>query len=293
MADTPMAGADEANPPIIVAYDGSRGAEAALAWALDEGVRRRLPVQLLYVVGPAGPADREPLRHKTAELVRLARDLDDWGTLGVPVTARVIEGPVAHAICEISGRAVLLVVGDRGHGGFKGLRIGSVSLTAATYARCPVVVVRGEVCVGSHRPVAVGTDGSRPSNLAVQQAFAEAAARQVELVVVRAEVAPDDPSVERDLLLELTALRERYPAVAVTTRRTDVTAAHALTVVSHDAQLLVVGSRGRGGFEDLLLGSVSQELLHHSLCPVMVIRATSAARTVPSEPRREALQHEA
>jgi nucleotide-binding universal stress UspA family protein len=282
-----------ADTRIIVGYDGSHGARAALAWAMDEGVRRGLPVQLLHVVGADGPAEGDALRHETAELTRLAADLDDWGTLGIAVTARVVEGPVAHALCEESEGAALLVVGDRGLGGFTGLRVGSVSLTAATYARCPVVVIRGEVCVGTSRPVVVGTDGSPQGELALQHAFAEAATRAVGLTVVRAGLSPDDDATvaERELLDEIASIRRRYPHVAVSTRLTQVTAAHALTVASHDGQLIVVGTRGRGGFDGLVLGSVAQQLLHHSLCPVMVVRATAGPPlAVQANARREALQ---
>ena len=177
---------------IVVGYDGSTPARAALAWAVDEGVRCGLPVRLVQVLGRDRPPE-DPRRGAEAALKRLAADLDDWGALGVPVTAAVVEGAAALSLCELSGDAGLLVVGDRGQGGFTGLRMGSVSLTVATYAQCPVVVVRGGVGVPSSRPVAVGTDGSPHGELAVAHAFAEAAARSVGLIVVCAYGRADGP----------------------------------------------------------------------------------------------------
>lgn len=77
--------------------------------------------------------------------------------------------------------------------------------------------------------------------------------------------------------------RDRYPNVAVTTKVARVTAIHALTVASRDAQLMVVGARGTGGLAALALGSVGQQLLHHSLCSLMVVRGVIETAT-PAEP---------
>ncbi len=260
---------------IVVGYDGSPPARAAVAWAVDEGVRCDLPVRLVRVLGRDRPAD-DPHRGVEAELKRLAADLDDWGALGVPVTAAVVEGAAANMLCEQSGEAALLVVGDRGHGGFTGLRVGSVSLTVATYAQCPVVVVRGTAGVPSSRPVAVGTDGSPHGELALQHAFAEAAARAVGLLVVRAYGPEDGPEVgvRARLDKQLDAFRDRHPGVPVATRLTRATPGHALMVASHDAQLIVAGAKGRGGLANLVLGSAAQQLIQYALCAVMVVRGT-------------------
>ena len=183
----------------------------------------------------------------------------------------------------------MFVVGARGLGGFAGLQIGSICLKVAAHAHCPVVVVRGDLHVPDRRPVAVGVDNSAQGRLAVGVAFEEAALRDVALVAVRGwgmprllwhsvdrRLAPPieaRSSAERHLVDDVVAgWQERYPDVEVTTRFECVTAAHALTVASRDAQLMVIGSRGSGGFADLALGSVSQQLLHHSLCSMIVVR---------------------
>jgi nucleotide-binding universal stress UspA family protein len=283
--------------PIIVGYDGSAQSEVALRWALDEGVRRSAPIAIAHVVTPdvgqagahrgRGPGRSEQQARSAIE--RIAREAYDWGRLGIEVTGDVIDGPIASALCEQSRRACMVVVGARGLGGFAGLQIGSICLKVAAHAHCPVVVVRGDLQVPDRRPVAVGVDDSAQGRLAVGLAFEEAALRDVALVAMRGWGMPRLPwhsvdrrlappiearsTVERHLVNEVVASwRERYPDVEVTTRLECVTAAHALTVASRDAQLMVIGSRGSGGFADLALGSVSQQLLHHSLCSMIVVR---------------------
>lgn len=279
---------------IIVAFDGSAGAQAAMQWALDEGERRRLPVCLAHVldresrlpelVGAGNVAGVRPGAESIMR--RLAVDAYDWGRLGIEVTGEVLDGPVARALCRRSSAASMIVVGDRGLGGFAGLRVGSVSLAVAAHAACPVVVVRGELRAPNRRPVAVGVDKAHEARLAVQYAFEEAAIRGVGLVAVRAYSAgngrtdhrtgrgPDrSGAVEQGVVAEaVTCWQRRYPSVPVTTRLMPVTATHALTLVSHEAQLIVVGSRGSGGLAGVPLGAVSQQVLQHALCPVMVVR---------------------
>jgi len=280
--------------PIIVASDGSARSAAAIQWALHEGERRKLPVCLAYVLDPesrrsglgaAGPV-ADVRSEAEASMRRLAAEAYDWGRLGIEVTGVVLDGPVARALCHRSSAASMIVVGDRGVGGFTGLRLGSVSLEVAAHAGCPVVVVRGELHVPDRRPVVVGVDDAPEARLAVQFAFEEAAIRGVGLVAVRAcsarEWRPDDetdggpgqpPVAAQRLVAEaVTCWHDRYPSVDVTSRLMPVTATHALTLASHGAQLVVVGSRGSGGLAGLPLGAVSQQVLQHALCSVMVVR---------------------
>lgn len=280
--------------PIIVAYDGSARAEAAMQWALDEGERRRLPVCIAHVLDP-GSRLPDPVRagnaagiHSDAKSImrRLAFQTYDWGRRGIDVTAEVLDGPVARALCERSSAASMMVVGDRGLGGFAGLRLGSVSLEVAAHAACPVVVVRGELHAPNVRPVAVGVDDAPEARQAIRLAFEEAAGRGVGLVAVRAcnthvgrttdrtDAGPEELRIAgRRLVAEaLTSWQSRYASVDVTTRLMPVTAPHALTLASHEAQLMVVGSRGSGGLPGLPLGAVSHQVLQHALCSVMVVR---------------------
>ena len=190
---------------IVVGYDGSVAATAALRWALDEGRRRAAPVRLVYVLEwpvhidpiaqrPAGWPDSQ--FHRDAEAVveaavaGAARSDPD-----VVLRSVVLEGPAAATLCELSTQAQMIVLGHRGHGGFSGLLLGSVSLAVAAHAQCPVVVVRGASSPDEGRdlPVAVGVDDSVTARLALGFAFEEAASRGVGLVAVRAWHPPPVP----------------------------------------------------------------------------------------------------
>jgi len=291
---------------IVVGYDGSAAAAAALTWAIDEGRRLATPVRLVYVLEwpvhldpiaqrPAGWPDSQFRRDAEAVVEEAAADAAR-SEPDVTVRSVVLEGPVAATLCTLSAQARMIVLGHRGVGGFSGLLVGSVSLAVTAHAHCPVVVVRG----GSPEerrdlPVAVGVDDSVTSQLAIGFAFEEAASRGVGLVAVRAWQPPPVPwrTDVRPLALDADELetaewhalhealaqwRKTYSAVNATTRLLPGNASHALVTQSQEAQLVVVGSRGRGGFAGLLLGSVGQQLLHHAHCPVAVVREIGSAR---------------
>jgi nucleotide-binding universal stress UspA family protein len=168
------------------------------------------------------------------------------------------------------------------------LLLGSVAVGMAAHGACPVVIVRGERAGAGNAesPVVVGIDDSSITDAALAFAFDAAAARGVGLVVVHAwsptaiddALAPvmdwDAATAEEDALLaeRLTGWEQKHPEVAV--RRTVVRdgAVRALVAASREAQLVVVGSRGRGNATGLLLGSVSHGVLHASHCPVAIVR---------------------
>jgi nucleotide-binding universal stress UspA family protein len=173
------------------------------------------------------------------------------------------------------------------------LLIGSVAVDLAAHASCPVVVVRGpepDYTAPRPEPVVVGVDGSPTSEAAVAFAFEAAALQNVPLVAVH--VWHDllvDPTMaplldwdvvesdEREVLAErLAGWTAKYPDVPVRRLVACDRPGRALVDESGRAQLVVVGSRGRGGFRGMLLGSVSQALLHHAHCPVAVVRAVDA-----------------
>ena len=192
-------------------------------------------------------------------------------------------GAPIEVLSSEARRAQLLVLGDRGLGEVAGLVLGSVAVSLAARGACPVVVVRGERA-GADGPVVVGVDGSPVSEAALAFAFDAAAARGVDLVAVHAwsptaideelaSLVEWDASAESAVLAErLAGWGQKYPQVAV--RRTVVRdgAVRALVTASAGAQLVVVGSRGRGNAAGLLLGSVSHGVLHGAHCPVAVVR---------------------
>jgi nucleotide-binding universal stress UspA family protein len=197
----------------------------------------------------------------------------------------------AAALIRASGTGAMVVVGSRGRGGFTGLLLGSVSQHVATHAAGPVVVVRARPWQADG-PVVVGVDESDGTGHALDVAFEEAALRDAGIVVLHAYL-PDVRTWGLDLLpevedeqvrrtIELDRLndivepwRKRFPAVDVEVAAVDGQAAARLIDASATARLIVVGSRGRGGFTGLLLGSVGLQLLHHAGCPVLIARDSS------------------
>jgi nucleotide-binding universal stress UspA family protein len=200
-----------------------------------------------------------------------------------------VDGDPAVVLAGESKRAELVVLGDRGLGGFTGLLLGSVAVALSAHAACPVVVVRGveaDPAVSRPEPVVVGVDGSQGSTAAVDFAVESAVLRGVPLVAVHAwrDVLVDATmaplvdwdaveSDEREVLAErLAGTRAEHPDLVLRRLVVRDRPARALVDESRNAQLVVVGSRGRGGMQGLLLGSVSQQLLHHAHCPVAVVR---------------------
>jgi len=194
------------------------------------------------------------------------------------VTPLPARGPAAEVLSERSAAAEMTVLGPRGHGGVAGLTLGSVAGQVAGHARGPVVVVRGGPRHNqSPRPLVLGADGSPASDAAIRFAFREAEARRIPLLAVCALT--DAPgilggarTVEEDFSSALSAHEKEFPEVTVM-RQVSVRVPRAeLLDEAAGAPLLVLGPRGRGGFEGLTLGSVAHAVLHHAPCPVAIVR---------------------
>lgn len=284
--------------PVVVGVDGSPRSLDAVAEAVRLAARHRRPVRVVHAFiwpllrVPLGPSEAGPpeggLRHDAERIVAEAVAHASATDAAVPVSGSIVTGAAAAVLIRESQRASVVVLGDRGLGGFTSLLIGSIAVQLAAHSACPLLVVRGTV--RPHGPVMVGVDGSGDSVQAVGFAYAEAAVRGTDLLAVHAWGAPvstgpgdmlsrgyDVGAVEDEesrLLSEsLAGWSEKYPDV--TARRQVIRGRPARILVEHsgEVQLVVVGARGRGGFAALLLGSVSQALLHHSGCPVAVVRS--------------------
>lgn len=284
--------------PVVVGVDGSPSAHEALEWAAVEAATRRRPLRIVQAFGWPPRADPVELTGggrddgelaAVAERVLLDAEIHARSVAPeVDVTSELVTGAAAPAVLDQAQDAHLVVLGSRGLGGFMGLLVGSVGAEVAAHAPCPVVIVRprpAERTRSSARRVVVGTDGSDRSALAISLAFDAAARHGIGLTAVRSWEAPIPvhPSLliamdkieeaEQRLLAEsLADAQQRYPDVDVRTKLVRAHPGHALVVESAGADLLVVGSRGRGGFRGMLLGSVSQAVLHHATCPVAVVR---------------------
>jgi nucleotide-binding universal stress UspA family protein len=294
--------AGQGRRPIVVGVDGSEPARRAVRWAAQEAARRDLPLRVVtafewphdHALGQValGAGYREIMletaRRELDDAVQTARTTEP----DVEVERQLVVGyPIPVLVAE-ARLAQLVVIGNRGLGGVTGLLVGSVAIALASHADCPVVLVRGgDESPDPSWPVVVGVDGSPTSEAALAFAYEAAAVRGVPLVAVHTwwdllvdpALAPllDWDAIEDDerrLLAErLSGWAEKYPDVQVRRIVERGHAAKALVEQSLRAQLVVVGSRGRGSVAGLLLGSVSHAMLHRAHCPVAVVRPDTGA----------------
>ncbi len=288
--------------PVVVGVDGSPAGLEAVAVAAREARLRGTGLRVVHAffwpvmrvplepssMGPPDGGLRSQASRLVDEAVRHAREVAP----DVAAEGAVVTGDTLPVMAEESRGAALAVVGSRGLGAFTGLLLGSTAVHLTAHGDCPVLVVRGAGDPGREGAVVVGVDGSPSGDAAIGFAFAEAALRRTRLVAVHAwspwkseAPAPQDPAApyasapgdlaaheERVLAEALAGRQERHPDVAVERRVLRGGPREALIEASREAALVVVGARGRGGFTGMLLGSVSQALLHHADCPVAVVR---------------------
>ena len=284
---------------IIVGYDRSADARAGARWALDEASRTGAMVEFFYAyewpewapaastvpapaVWPDGETDRA-IKGSLHEAVAAARQSHP----GVHTSISIVHASTALTLIDRSTHASLIVLGSRGHSAVAGL-LGSVSVAVSAHAHCPVIVVRGDAA--PTQPVVVGVDDSPAAHLALDFAVEQAVTRNVPLRVIRTwrpvtGIWVDSPMVTRTVTAEerrplddlVAGWRAKYPELEITAEAVVDHPANALALASTTAQLLVLGSRGRGAFRGMLLGSVSQHLLHHSAWTVAVVRQLPGA----------------
>jgi nucleotide-binding universal stress UspA family protein len=294
-------GQNQTQRAVVAGVDGSECGLQAVRWAAAEALQRQLPLRLVAAhAWPSGGLVGDPglgVDYRTVlrdvVLGHLATAAADARQVAPELDIEQVEvtGYPVPVLLGESAQAEIVVLGDRGLGGFTGLLIGSVAVEVTAHASCPVIVVRGsepDRTVPRPEPVVVGVDGSPTSEAATAFAFEAASLRRVPLVAVHvwrdvlvdATMAPlldwdVIDSDEREVLAErLAGWTEKYPDVPVRRLVARDRPGRALVEESGRAQLVVVGSRGRGGFRGLLLGSVSQALLHHGHCPVAVVRSS-------------------
>lgn len=301
---------------VVVGADGSPGSRAALDWAARAAADRGLELLVLHALNmpvisaPLGFTGRMPPTQELTDWAeRLLREAVDRVTRtrpGLDLRTRVSTLDPTRALLAASRSAEMAVVGSRGLGGAASVFLGSVSIRISAHASCPVAVVPvpdGAVVEGEPRArgergrVVVGLDGSAGGRAALRFALDEAARTGAELVALHAWQAPApvdittlDPAAHTLVREYLVSRADEHVHALVDETRDEHTAdvpvrvevvqdqaAHALLHRGEDADLIVVGSRGRGGFTGLLLGSVSQTVLHHARVPVVVARVHTGA----------------
>ncbi|RDI60472.1 nucleotide-binding universal stress UspA family protein [Nocardia pseudobrasiliensis] len=291
-----------ASAPVVVGVDGP-AADTALDWAVDLALRRDRELRIVHGLDlegvhrrygehdPRVPMMLETLSARGTAVVQRAVRRVREARPGLRVSTELSESGPAGLLVGHSARAYRLILGHRSGHGLVG-HLGSTVVTVAGHGQGAVVVVRPDSDDGhwvrTQGPVIVGIDGGPVSEAAVGATFEEASERGAELIAVHVwsdldvgrfvgvfgKLGPvtDIGELEREILAErLAGWQEKYPEVTVDRRLYPTDPAATLQHWSESAQLVVVGSRGRGGFLGMLLGSTSNSLVQHARCPVMVV----------------------
>ncbi|MGO8769448.1 MAG: universal stress protein [Mycobacterium sp.] len=290
---------------IVVGIDDSPAARVALQWAARDAEMRHVPLTLVHAVSPEVSSWL-----KTPVPAGVMRWQQDHGRRLVDAALKVVEEGAQHGgpagvhseiftaaavstLIDLSKDAELVVTGAQGSGRWPGRLLGSVSSGLLRHAHCPVAVIHDEdrTPQPGQAPVLVGIDGSPASESATAIAFDEASRRRVGLVALHSwsdlDVSDDGglpeidwpatQSIAEEVLAErLAGWQEQYPDVSVTRTVVQAQPARRLVQQSEQAQLVVVGSRGRGGFAGMLVGSVGETVAQMARVPVIVARESPA-----------------
>jgi nucleotide-binding universal stress UspA family protein len=285
---------------IVVAVDGSPASNAATCWAARDAAMRNIPLTVVHaVVTPAATWPPVPYPESLAvrledegkkavmHAIKIAQDATPTDRK-VTIKRELVYSTPALALIKMSDEAEMIVVGTSGRGLLARGVLGSVSATVVRQASCPVAVIRDEDLPDPHAPVLVGIDGSPASELATEVAFDEASRRGVDLMALHAwsdvttselpelDWSAVEPEAQSSLAESLTGWQERYPDVVVHRLVVRDRPTRQLVEKSESAQLVVVGSHGRGGLTGML-GSVSNAVLHTVRIPVVVARPSSVS----------------
>jgi nucleotide-binding universal stress UspA family protein len=278
---------------VLVAIDDEDPDQMLLGWAAAEAEARGTRLVVCHLCEwqagqqPPRPADVDGnphLRYGPERVVAAAPDAVRATHPDLPVTGAIGTGSPVRGLLAAAEEAAMVVVGAGGIGGFPALLTGSVSGQVAEHAACPVAVVR-PIPPGA-TDVVVGIDGSPQAAHALELAPAEARRTGGTLIALHAYRLPPvadayapnpgfDPSVQYDLAYKTLAdalddLEARNPDVKIVRRIERGAAARVLLDAADGAAALVVGARGLGSFTGLIAGSVSQHVLRHARCPVLV-----------------------
>ncbi|AZP15470.1 universal stress protein [Streptomyces aquilus] len=284
--------------PLVVGVDGSESSLLAVDWAADEAARHGLPLRLVYAslweryegALPSTSPDRPSEQVMADNIVAGAAERAGRRNPEVKVSTEVIADEAADALLREGYGASALVTGNRGRGELQGLLLGSVGLTVAARAHCPVIVVRGDRAgrEGTHERILLGAGEPATSGEAVRFAFREAEARRCTLDVVRAWRCPEHETADHPLLAghtvhehseQASALLDAvlhdaaadHPGVPVRRATVEGPARKVLLNRSAAADLVIIGARRRTGHFGLQLGRVGHTLLHHADCPVAIV----------------------
>ncbi|HTY32264.1 universal stress protein [Mycobacterium sp.] len=288
---------------IVVGIDDSPAARVAVQWAAREAALRKIPLTLVHAVSPeVSTWLRTPLPagvmhwqqdHGRRLIDGALKVVEESTAPGGPagVQTEILLSGAVPTLIDLSKEAEMVVMGAQGSGRWPGRLLGSVSSALLRHAHCPVAIVHDEdpsTPTAAQSPVLVGIDGSPASELATAIAFDEASRRHTGLVALHSwsdlDISewpgidwPATQSMAEEVLAErLAGWQEQYPDVQVARVVVQAEPARRLVEASGEAQLVVVGSRGRGGFAGMLVGSVSETVAQMARVPVIVAREAVA-----------------
>ena len=297
---------------ILVGVDGSHASYKATWWAANYAKHAGLTLQIVCAYSlPSYAAvsfdatytamgDDNAAHSDAQEILSKAKAIAD--EQGVEAATLIVTGDPASVFVELSRNYNLIVIGNRGKGGLAERLLGTTSSSLPAYAYCPIVVVPYTDDDGNLThlnntitKVAVGSDESKWGLKALEIAadFADAWGAELDVIsaVPNMKGSEDEgviASFKEDLDVRIKPLEESHPNLTINKQIVPGPAVGALTKASYDHDVVVVGSRGRGGFTGLLLGSTSQGLLQHAVGPVYVVprkyveAAESRLDTVPN-----------
>ncbi|MFC4907017.1 universal stress protein [Actinomadura gamaensis] len=288
-------GVREGAESVVVGVDGSLAADTAVRWAADEARLRGVPLLVCHAwQWPYPDADaNESTRRVVAgmgaltldEAVRQARAYAE----DVKVEQALVRGSPGGVLVEAARMAALVVVGDRGGGGFDGLAAGSTAVQVPAHTDRPVVVVPAGSAPRARSPrrIVAGVDGSADGTAALRFAFREARLRDAVLLVMCVwEDAAQRPGVrwlpftlpdamKRGARMRfetfVTRMRADFADVVTETRFVLGHPPRVLADEAADADLLVLGARGLGAAPGALLGPVTQNVVSLGTCPVAIV----------------------
>jgi nucleotide-binding universal stress UspA family protein len=288
--------------PIVAGTDGSEESLAAVEWAATEAARRRVPLSIVHVIEPhhsLPPAHAQPPRHDRAgrlrhdpphrarsALARASRRAVEAAP-GIDLRTAAIFGRADQVLTALTARAPLLAIGTRGAGGLPGSRIGSVALSLACRAGCPVVFAPAATgpAVGE---IVVGIDDCDEALATLGFGFGEADVRGAGLTALHVWAQPQAGRIDgyHDWVLSVGTVnqgaaarlaeqvapwRDKYPGVIVTESTVHGHPGRTLALASRGADLVVVGGCQNGPASVPGLGQLGYAMLHHAQCPVALI----------------------
>lgn len=275
---------------LVVGIDGSDNAAAALEWSVTEASHRGDALKVVYCLHIPRPtasfagtmAEPVPMRDYAEGALTAAAETALGMDPELEVRTQLVMGQPAAGLLDASKDASLLVVGARGLDAFGSMFMGSVSMRVAAHATCPTVVVPTDGHRHDHsRPVVVGLDDAPHAIAALRFAAGMAGLHGTDVIAVHGRGDTSDLDLPRGVEESERAQAESQMADVieradldrdVTTRVVAADPCDALLEAGENASVIVVGSRGRGGFRGMLLGSVSQSVLHGAKGPVIVVR---------------------